>query len=391
MSETADVVVIGGGVMGTSIGFHLARRRAGRVVLLEKDTVCSGTSAKSSAIVRTHYTTQTTAAMALLARRVFEHWADEVGGESGFIRTGMLFLAAPARRASVERTLRMNQALGIEASLIGPADVRALSPHVEVPEGAVIVWEPRSGYASPHDVAQSFARRFVELGGELRQSTPAVAIDVVGGRVRAVRTPRGEIATGQVVIAAGPWARPVGRLAGLDLPVTPSRECIVTLRPSFAWSPGHPVTGDLVHEVYLRPETGGLILVGNTNDALAPGDPDAYDERPGREETAALLTRVAELMPAAATAAITGGWAGMYEVSPDWNPIMGSAATPRGVHYAVGFSGHGFKLSPIVGRLMAEQVLDGRAHTVDITPYRLERFAEGQELRVAYQGAGVMG
>src|SRR5581483_2064038 len=154
MSETADVVVIGGGVMGTSIGFHLARRRAGRVILLEKNTVCSGTSAKSSAIVRTHYTTQTTAAMALLARRVFEHWAEEVGGESGFTQTGMLFLAAPARRASVERTLRMNQALGIEASLIGPAEVRALSPHVEVPEGAVVVWEPRSGYASPHDVAQ---------------------------------------------------------------------------------------------------------------------------------------------------------------------------------------------------------------------------------------------
>jgi sarcosine oxidase subunit beta len=389
--DTADVVVIGGGVMGTSIAFNLARRRAGRVVLLEKATVCSGTSAKSSAIVRTHYTTRPTAQMALLARGIFERWADEVGGEAGFVRTGMLFIGPPESRDRVERTLRMNQEVGIEASLIGPVEVREISPHVRVPEGAPVVWEPRSGYGSPHEVASSFARRLTELGGELRQSTPVTAIDIAGGRVRAVRTPRGEIAAGHVVIAAGPWARPVGRLAGLDLPITPSRESIVTLRPTFEWGPVHPVTGDLVHEVYLRPETGGLILVGNTRDTIVPGDPDAYDDRPDTDYTTEILTRLAHLMPGTVTAAITGGWSGMYEVSPDWNPIMGTAPRVGGLHYAVGFSGHGFKLSPVVGILMAEQILDGRARTIDITPYRLERFREGRELRVAYQGAGVMG
>jgi glycine/D-amino acid oxidase-like deaminating enzyme len=389
--DTADVVVIGGGVMGTSIAFNLARRRAGRVILLEKATVCSGTSAKSSAIVRTHYTTRPTAQMALLARGIFERWADEVGGESGFVRTGMLFMGPPDSRDRVERTLRMNQEVGIEASLIGPEDVRQISPHLRVPEGAAVVWEPRSGYGSPHEVASSFARRFTALGGELRQSTPVTAIDTRGGQVRGVRTPRGEIAAGHVVIAAGPWAGPVGRLAGLDLPVTPSRESIVTLRPTFDWSPVHPVTGDLVNEVYLRPETGGLILVGNTRDTIVPGDPDHYEDRPGADHTTEILTRLAHLMPGVATAAITGGWSGMYEVSPDWNPIMGTAIGTAGLHYAVGFSGHGFKLSPVVGILMAEQVLDGRARTIDITPYRLERFRDGQALRVAYQGAGVMG
>jgi glycine/D-amino acid oxidase-like deaminating enzyme len=285
----------------------------------------------------------------------------------------------------------MNQEVGIEASLIGPAEVREISPHLRIPEGAAVVWEPRSGYGSPHEVASSFARRFTELGGHLRQSTAVTGIDTHGGRVRAVRTPQGEIGTGHVVIAAGPWARPVGQLAELDLPVTPSRESIVTLRPTFDWSPLHPVTGDLANEVYLRPETGGLILVGNTRDTIVAGDPDAYEDRPGAEHTAEIVTRLARLMPGAATAAITGGWSGMYEVSPDWNPIMGTASGAAGLHYAVGFSGHGFKLSPVVGILMAEQVLDGRARTIDITPYRLERFREGRELRVAYQGAGVMG
>jgi sarcosine oxidase subunit beta len=389
--DTADVVVIGGGVMGTSIAFNLVRRRAGRVVLLEKNTVCSGTSAKSSAIVRTHYTTRPTAHMALLARGIFERWADEVGGECGFVRTGMLFIGPPESRDRVERTLRMNQEVGIEASLIGPDDVRRISPHLRVPDGSAVVYEPRSGYGSPHEVASSFARRFTELGGQLRQSTAVTAINTGGGRVRSVTTSRGEIEAAHVVIAAGPWAGPVGRLAGLELPVTPSREQIVTLRPTFDWSPTHPVTGDLLNEVYLRPETGGLILVGSTRDTIDRGDPDHYEDRPSAEHTTEVLTRLTRLMPGIASAAITGGWSGMYEVSPDWNPIMGTAAGVVGLHYAVGFSGHGFKLSPVVGILMAEQVLDGRARTIDITPYRLERFREGQELRVAYQGAGVMG
>jgi len=256
-----------------------------------------------------------------------------------------------------------------------------------------VVWEPHSGYGSPHDVAGSFARRLTELGGDLRQSTAATGITINGGRVRAVRTPRGEIATAHVVIASGPWANRVGRLAGLDLPVVASRESIVTLRPgpSFAFHPRHPVVADLVNEIYLRPETGNLILLGNTQDAVTSGDPDHYEDRPDAEYVANLVLRLSSLMPAAADAAITGGWSGMYEVSPDWNPIMGSAAEVAGLHYAVGFSGHGFKLSPAVGVLMAEQIAEGRARTIDISPYRLERFVEGKQLRPAYTGAGVIG
>lgn len=388
--DTADAVVIGGGVMGTSIAFNLARRRLGKVILLEKNTICSGTSAKSSAIVRTHYTTPATASMALMSRRIFERWADEVGGECGFVKTGMLFIGHPSNREGVERTLAMNQALGIEARPVDAGEVRDLAPLLRVPEGAPAVWEPHSGYGSPHEVASSFARRFTELGGEIRQSTAVTGIETAGGRVRAVRTPTGEIASAHVVIAAGPWANAVGRLAGLELPVVASRESVVTLRPSFEVG-RYPVTADLVNEVYLRPETGNLILVGSTRDTEAPGNPDDYEDRPDLAFSTDVVERLARLMPAAAEAGIAGGWSGMYEVSPDWNPIMGTAASVAGLHYAVGFSGHGFKLSPVVGVLMAEQVADGRAATLDITSYRLERFAEGKTIRPAYAGAGVIG
>lgn len=391
--EPADAVIVGGGVMGTSIAFNLVRRRFGRVVLLEKNTLCSGTSGKSSAVVRTHYTTPTTAAMALLARQIFENWAEEVGGDCGFVKTGMLFIAPAASRESVERTVTMNRAVGIETSLLQPDEVRSLTPHLAVPGDAVVVWEPHSGYGGPHDVATSYARGVTRLGGELRQSTPVTGIVIRGDRVQAVQTPQGEIVTRHVVIAAGPWANRVGRLAGLELPVVASRESVITLRaaPSFDFPPRHPVTADLINEVYLRPEAGGLILLGSTRDALSPGDPDDYVDRPEPEYVAELVLRLSRLMPAAADAAIIGGWSGMYEVSPDWNPVMGSAPTVAGLHYAVGFSGHGFKLSPAVGILMAEQVAEGRARTIDISPYRVERFAEGKELRPAYTGAGVIG
>jgi sarcosine oxidase subunit beta len=389
--EAADAVVIGGGVIGASIGFNLARRKFGRVILLEKDTVCSGTSAKSSAIVRTHYTTPPTAAMALMARRIFENWGAEIGGECGFVKTGMLFIGPGSSRVNIERTLAMNQGLGIEGSLVGTDEVKQLAPGLRVPDDAAVVWEPHSGYASPHEVAMSLARRFVEYGGQLRQSTTATGFEISGGRLEAVRTTAGDIATRHAVIAAGPWARSVGRLAGLNLPVTASRESVVILRPAVNWSERHPVTADLINEVYLRPETGGLILVGNTRDTIDPGDPDHYEDRPGPAYTTEIVGRLARLMPIAADAAITGGWSGMYEVSPDWNPIMGAATGVAGLFYAVGFSGHGFKLSPVVGIVMSELVAEGEARTLDITPYRLERFAEGKELRVGYAGAGVIG
>lgn len=389
--EKADAVIVGAGVMGTSIAFNLARRRFGRILLLEKNTICSGTSAKSSAIVRTHYTTRPTAQMAFLARKIFERFREEIGGESGFVKTGKLFIGDRESREQVAATVRMNQELGIETGFVSAEEARRIEPVLNPPPGAPIVYEPHSGYASPHDVASSYARRFAELGGEIRQGSRVTAIEISGGRVRGVGTDRGAIATPHVVIAAGPWAKEVGRLAGMDLPVMASRQSIVTLRPKFEFGNSHPVVADLVHGVYFRPETGNLILLGNTRHGDdRPGDPDNYEDRPDLAYSVELVERLSGLMPGAAEAEIVGGWSGMYEISPDWNPIMGTAAATAGLHYCVGFSGHGFKLSPMVGVLMAELVADGKASTMDITPYRLERFAEGQELRIGYRHAGVI-
>jgi len=389
--DRADAVVIGGGVMGTSIAYHLARRRFGHIVLLEKATVCSGTSAKSSAVIRTHYTTRPTAMMALLARRMMETFREDVGNECGFVRTGMLVIGTAEGRESMAQTVAMHREVGIETSFVSREEARRIDPLLDPPEGEPIVYEPRSGYGSPYEVAQSYARRFVELGGVLRQGAEVTAIDTAGGRVGGVRSTRGDVTAGSVVIAAGPWARPVGRLAGIDLPVAAYRESIVTLRPRLAYGNDHPVVADLANGVYFRPETGGFILLGSTREPPEPpGDPDRYEDRPHPAYVEDVVGRLARVMPAAADAEIAGGWSGMYEVTPDWNPIMGRAAGLDGLYYCVGFSGHGFKLSPAAGLLMAELMAGGRASTLDLSPYRLERFAEGQTLRIAYPQAGVI-
>ncbi|MBI2527104.1 MAG: FAD-binding oxidoreductase [Candidatus Rokubacteria bacterium] len=389
--DRGDAVVIGGGVMGASIAYHLARRGVGRTVLLEKATVCSGTSAKSSAIVRTHYTTRPTATMALLARRMMETFREDVGAECGFVRTGMLVIGTAEGRDGMAQTVAMNRELGIETGFVSREEARRIDPLVDPPEGAPIVYEPRSGYGNPHDVAQSYARRFVELGGVLHQGAEVTAIDTAGGRVRAVRSTGGDVTAGAVVIAAGPWAQRVGRLAGIDLPVAAYRESIVTLHPRVPYGNDHPVVADLGNGVYFRPETGGFILLGSTREPPEPpGDPDRYEDRPYPAYVEDVVGRLARVMPAAVDAEIAGGWSGMYEVTPDWNPIMGQAAGLDGLYYCVGFSGHGFKLSPAAGLLMAELMAAGRASTLDLSPYRLERFAEGHAFRIAYPQASVI-
>ena len=192
--DRADAVVIGGGVMGTSIAYHLARRHFGRIILVEKATVCSGTSAKSSAVIRTHYTTRPTAIMALLARRMMETFREDVGNECGFVRTGMLVIGAADSHESMAQTVAMNREVGIETSFVSREEAQRIDPLLDPPEGVPIVYEPRSGYGSPHEVAQSYARRFVELAGVLRQGAEVTALDFAGGRVGGVRSTRGDIA-----------------------------------------------------------------------------------------------------------------------------------------------------------------------------------------------------
>ncbi len=391
MSRTADVVVIGGGVTGASIAFHLARRKAGRIVVLEQRFLASGPTGKSSACVRQHYSTAETCRMVLHSLRFFERFAEHTGGRTaGFVRTGYLLGVDDRLQKPMEAAVALQQSIGIETRLVTPAEARAIEPRLRVDDFTAACYEPDAGYGDGASATHSFAGAARDLGVELLEQTAVTGLRTKGGRLAAVETTRGPIATRVVVNAAGSWGDRVARLAGVEIPLTICRHKVNIVEwPAGARGP-HPMVYDFVTNIYTRPETGGLVLVGQLDSELDDrADPDAYIEGVSYDETADTLDRLGSRFPALAEGKVARGYAGCFDVTPDWHPVLDRVG-PEGFHVAVGFSGHGFKLSPAVGEMMARLVTEGKAAGDDVHAFRLSRFAEGRPIRGLY-GDCIMG
>jgi len=389
VSETADVVIIGGGVIGASIAFNLARRGIRDVIILEKNFIASGATGKSSACIRQHYSTECTSRMVLRSLRMFENFAEAVGGSAGFIKTGFLMGVPERDRAALEKTIAMQRRVGINTSLIGPDEIREIEPRVRVDDLAAGAWEPDSGYADPSDTTASFVRRAREMGVRLQQNTAVVGLKTAGGAIAEVHTDHGSIATSTVINAAGVWGDQVAAMAGVSIPLTVCRHQIrFVKRPAEAASP-HPLFYDFVHQIYTRPEGRDLTLIGSMNPAEIHdrADPDRYNEGVDFDGTAEAVAYLTHRFPAFESGHFHSGYSGPFDVTPDWHPILDQAPEVRGFYIAVGFSGHGFKLSPAVGEMVADLVLDGKQPGSDIDLFRFTRFAEGALIRGAYEEA----
>ena len=385
MSETADVVIVGGGVTGCSIAYHLAQRGVRDVVVLEKGVVASGATGKSSACVRQHYSTAETCRMVLQSLHFFERFAEHTGGRSaGFVRAGYLLGVDDRLHGAMRRSVALQQSVGIDSRLIDPKEMRELEPRLYVDDFLAGCYEPDAGYADPVATAQGFAGAARDRGVRIREDTALVGIEVRDGRVAGVRTSRGEIATRAVVNAAGTWGDRVGRLVGVEIPIAVCRHKInLFARPPQAAAP-HPLVYDFVHNIYTRPEAGGLTLVGPLESEVADvADPDRYNEGVTFEETADAMERAVRRFPVMESASLAKGYAGCFDVTPDWHPILDESPVP-GFYVAVGFSGHGFKLSPAVGDMMARLVAEGSRPGDDVRAFRLSRFAEGKPIRGTY-------
>jgi glycine/D-amino acid oxidase-like deaminating enzyme len=385
MSETADVVIVGGGVTGCSIAYHLAQRGVRDVVVLEKGVVASGATGKSSACVRQHYSTAETCRMVLQSLHFFERFAEHTGGRSaGFVRAGYLLGVDDRLHEAMRRSVALQQSVGIDSRLIDPKEMRELEPRLYVDDFLAGCYEPDAGYADPVATAQGFAGAARDRGVRIREDTALVGIEVRDGRVAGVRTSRGEIATRAVVNAAGTWGDRVGRLVGVEIPIAVCRHKInLFARPPQAAAP-HPLVYDFVHNIYTRPEAGGLTLVGPLESEVADvADPDRYNEGVTFEETADAMERAVRRFPVMESASLAKGYAGCFDVTPDWHPILDESPVP-GFYVAVGFSGHGFKLSPAVGDMMARLVAEGSRPGDDVRAFRLSRFAEGKPIRGTY-------
>lgn len=392
MSESADIVVIGGGVMGASIAYHLARAGSGKIVLLERQGICNGTTGRSGAIVRQHYSNEFSIRMAKRSLEVFQHFEELIGGECGFVTTGMIVLVDESGADALQANVTMQQEQGVETSLLEPDDIDEAAPGYNGAHVTLACYEPEAGVADPMATTSCFAQRARDFGASIYEGTPVTRILTEGERITGVETSRGTIHAPLVVLAANVWSVALAGALGITLPITPTRHPMVALRRphDFGGRTGmHAVGLDLTRSIYLRPDLGGMTLVGSTEDVFTPSDPDNYEQGLSEIEIAHFRKQGSGTIPALARAVPRGGWAGIYDDTPDFHPILDRLAPYYGLYCAAGFSGHGFKLSPIIGQWMAQLILTGNKHD-DMQHFAFDRFAQGKEIHPRYH-SGVLG
>jgi sarcosine oxidase subunit beta len=378
MARTYDAIVIGGGVMGASIAFHLARAGAGRIALVEARTLCAGNTRKSGAIVRMHYSNDPEARLALTSLAYFQRWDAMVGGECGFQQTGFVLLVGPENLERLDRNVARLRALGVQTSALRPEELRDVMPSLQTEGVAGGAYEPGSGYADAVATTQSLAEAARRLGAEILEGTPVAAIEQSGGRVTGVRTADDVLAAPVVVCAANTWSPGLLKTVGVDLPVVPRRaQTSYWERPATYTGP-HLVVLDTTTALYTRAHGSGEILGGAADETGgSPTSPDLYGEEPDAGFPDEVASRMRVRVPALGNATLARAACGLYDMSPDTRAILDRVPGVDGLYLAAGFSGTGFKKAPAVGLGLAELITSGAATSVDLLPFRYGRFAEG--------------
>ncbi len=382
MARTADAVIIGAGVMGASIAFHLAQRGV-RPLVLEQHRAASGSTGKSAAFIRMHYTNEAEARLAHFSFPYFTEWEDRVGYRCGFQRTGFLCMVAAADAEKLRRNVTMLQRLGIRTEAVDPGALPELQPHLQVEDLGAAAWEPESGYADPVAATQALLRRAQERGARLEEGVRVEAIRVEGGRACGVHTRNDQIDSPAVFSAAGCWAPALLASAGVAVDIRPVRAQLAFFARPPALQAGLVSFIDAVGGVYARPHGADLVLAGVGTDRQATADPNRYREDSDPDVVAQALGLLTGRLPPMERQPFVRGHAGLYDMSPDTRAILDEAPDARGLFLATGFSGTGFKIAPAVGAGLAEWLTEGHPRSVDFRPFRLERFAEGQPLHGA--------
>ena len=392
MTKTAACIIIGGGVMGTSIAYHLARQGIGHVILFERQAICNGTTGRSGAIIRQHYSNDFTIRMARDSLQVFAHFDDVVGGDCGFTTTGMLVLADAAGTDLLKANVALQQQEGVQTKLIAPSEVGEVAPGYSGEDIELACYEYDTGVADPMATTHCFGRRARDYGATIHEGVAVTRIVTQNGCVAGVETTQGTFTAPIVVLAANVWSVALAQEIGIALPVIATRHPMLALRrpnDSGGRQGMHAVCLDMAREIYLRPDIGGVTLVGTTENVLTPENPDCYAQGLTEDEISYFRVKGGACFPALARAVPRGGWAGIYDDTPDYHPILDRLPAYEGLYCAVGFSGHGFKLSPMVGQWMAQLITTGQK-PADMQHFAYERFTNGQEIRPGYS-AGVIG
>jgi sarcosine oxidase subunit beta len=379
LPRTADAVVVGGGCMGVSTAYHLAQRGAGRVLLLERERFLGmGSTGRNAGGVRYQFSTPVNVRLSLYSLDVISQFQDLFGISADYRPIGYLFLlTTPEEVATFKANVEMQHRIGVAwVRYLEPSEIAQLAPQVNLEGILGGTFCPRDGLADPNSVTQGFAQAARRHGAQIETEVAVSGIKTEGGRVTAVVTDRGEVATPTVVNCAGPWAASIGKMAGLDVPIEPLRRQFFITDAMPQVPRDHVFTIEFSTSLYFHPEGPGL-LVGMSNADEKPGDTYAIDE----EFHLKTLERAIYRMPLLEHARVAQQMAGLYEVTPDAHPVLAQARAVRGFYIAAGFSGHGFQHSPATGKVMSELILDGASKTIDVSMLDLERFAEGRLIR----------
>ncbi|GAQ54016.1 NAD(P)/FAD-dependent oxidoreductase [Streptomyces acidiscabies] len=370
MNTHASVVVIGGGVIGTSVACHLAAAGVRDVVLVERDELAAGSTSKAAGGVRAQFSDEVNILLGARSLEAFARFGEDTGHDIGLHRTGYLFLLTTLEEvASFEAGIALQNSLGVPSRLIDPAEAQRLNPLITTDGLLAAAYSPDDGHCTPESVVHGYAAVARQHGVRILRRTEVTGIEVRGTAITAVHTGIGRITTNTVVCAAGAWSKSIGAMVGVDLPVQPLRRQVAVTEALPGLPPDLPMTIDFTTSFYFHPEGPGL-LVGMSDPDERPGfATDAHDRWIPR-----LAAAMEHRAPALLDLRRTGGWAGLYEVTPDHNALIGEASSVSRFLYATGFSGHGFLQGPAVGEVMRDLVL-GRVPFVDVTPLSAGRFA----------------
>ena len=376
MAITSDVIVVGAGIMGASTAYHLARLGAGRVTVLERDTVCSGSTALASGGIRHQYANRLGVELTTHSIVTYERFQEEFGVDINFRQHGYLILIGTEEELAVaKRSVALQKSLGVDVELLSPQAVGRMCPYLHTDDLLGGTFTPRDGYADPYLAATAIAARARDLGVSIRQQHEVLGFSRSGDRVTGVTTVQGEFEAAVVVIATGAWSGVVGKLAGVEIPVRPHRRHKFMTAP-FATDRIPAMTPFVIdphRNLSLRREGVGLLLGHGRRD-----EPDSFNTEIDKSLEPRVVERAIHRAPVLADAKLMRSYAGLYEMTPDQTGIVSAVPGVEGLHVIAGFSGHGFMHGPIAGQLMAEMLVHGRGVTMDATPLDLARFARGE-------------
>jgi glycine/D-amino acid oxidase-like deaminating enzyme len=372
LPKTADCVIIGGGAVGCSLAYHLARSGM-RPLLLERDALGSGSTSRAAGGVRQQFSTEVNVRVGMLSRRMLESFPEEIGATADLREIGYLFLGSTSAEAEqFRRNVEMQQRVGLaDVRYLSVAEALELVPDARGDDLTGATFCPSDGIAGPNEVTLGYAGAARRHGATIVESCTVTAIELGAERVSAVVAGGQRVATPLVMNCAGPYAAMVGKLAGVDVPVKPYRRHLF-LTEAFQLSKSPPMTVDFHTSFYFHPEGDGLLL-GMSD----PAEPSSFDTDVAWDFLEHLVEHATWRVPALASAAIKTGWAGLYEVTPDNQAIIGEAPSLGGFWLCCGFSGHGFMQAPAAGHLLAELVL-GRVPEIDISAFAPDRFGSAR-------------